>query len=426
MRGVAFRDTRASEHFSDHFLSKRFPEKTDEISGKSETKFKQVCGRGSAIELFNRIDSHLDDFIELLYDEDVYVHIDSSNAFYYFIISNIVETFALILGNRDKGIRHLDFYYDISDTLYDLIRSDKTWFIKTLVDCGVPGSISTDTMRRFCDNVRERIQGEGGRKQRSYAFARDPEAWYLATRLFNHVARSCACNPGIESECLKLWNNNTHIVDSLADFYWLPVLAWFVPARHVIDYNDVIKAQFDKAFVSEEINNLSWEHSVNSPLIQASDVCVGIYGRFEKWTDKVIDNCVITNYQINPKGIDLEQATKSLFDRCVQERDSIVENYGNNPVQCGVLLRGLQNKTLREMQSIQEAVCKPDVSDAIESATSHMLSSLSKKGRLLIQRFCPVLMRSIAYDERLYRVEESQTTRSLRIEIIRHLAQESI
>ncbi len=62
----------------------------------------------------------MSDFLRLLDRDDVYVHVSTTNAFFYYIVSEIVQKLAWILGTDDKGIDYSS--HSLEDMLYDIAK----------------------------------------------------------------------------------------------------------------------------------------------------------------------------------------------------------------------------------------------------------------------------------------------------------------
>lgn len=423
--GIAFESDQVEQSFRRDFASVGFRTVIDGYTKKPETKYKQVCGGGDIIKVFNNAQAPgIGTFLRLLDRQFVHVHVSSSNAFYHSVISQIIEKLAWILGTKDKGIKYGEYISNIQDMLYDLVRNNKTWFMMTLKECGYPDMVSAQNIKKFCDTVERYISDNGDKILYGYPYKCDLDSWYLTCRLLRHAAMQCMLLADTFDARLRIGSGTNHIVESLSEFYWFPCLCLFPHSVHFFDYNAVVKNQWDAFFPKGTISNGIWEHSANDLLIQASDIWVGLYSRYELLIDEILFGEVLPNYVIDQEARATDHILRQVSTAYLIEQKKLKKQFKQhkNPILYDLALKKLEEKLFLEVGDYIRESTQPHVDGAICKAAENLLHKLSEAGRENIQLMSELIVKSSSAEQRMYRVEESQLITKLRIELIKKLA----
>lgn len=417
--GVAFATKEAEETIRRDFDAQQFPTSLDRQSGKHETKCKQICSGHKVIQILNNTKKgRVSDFLRLLDKDDVYVHVCTTNAFFYYIVSEIVQKLTWILGTDDKGIDYKSHF--LEDMLYDIARDDKAWFMETLRCWGYPSMDYTPNIRKFCDALEKHVSSAGD----SYSIERDPGRWYELGRLLRHVALKCILIGEISDERLRIGSGDDYIVDSLCDFYWAPCLIWYPFSHHVFDEEETVKEKLQSLLPKGIIINGEMRNSADDTMIQVSDIWIGLYAKYEKLLDDYVAKIILPNYSVNPRHISVEDAEREIVTRIEAEKERIDALYrgSGNRIEYDAALEESRNKLERELDAIRCELWLPNIDEATKRAADAILEQLNKTGKENIRLISRLIIKSVDADRYMYRVEDSETTYRLRMGLVKALA----
>ena len=420
--GVAFASEEAEEAIRQDFDAQQFPTSLDRQSGKRETKCKQICIGHNIIQILNNTRvGRVRDFLRLLDRDDVYVHIHSSNAFFYYVVSEIVQKLTWILGIDDKGIDYSSHF--LEDMLYDIVREDKAWFMETLKHWGYPSMDRTPDIREFCDVLDKYVESAEDLTFCGYSIKCDRMRWYELGRMLRHVAKKCILIRESSDERLRIGLGDDCIVDSLCDFYWAPCLVWYPFSHHVFDEEEIVKEKLESLLPEGIIANSEMRNSVDDTLIQVSDIWVGLYAKYEELLDGYVAKTILPNYSVNPRHISMEDATKEIVTRIEAEKEWLdVLRVTGNRITYNVTLKGLQNKLKREYDAIVRELSFPNTDEATKNAADAILKQLNETGKENIRLISRLIIKSVDADKYMYRIEDSETTYRLRMDLMKTLA----
>lgn len=421
--GVAFATKEAEETIRRNFDAQQFPTSLDRQSGKHETKCKQICIGHNVIQILNNTRvGRVSDFLRLLDKDDVYVHVSTSNAFFYYIVSEIVQKLTWILGIDDKGIDYSSHF--LEDVLYDIARDDKAWFMETLRCWGYPSMDYTPDIRKFCDAFERHVRSAGDSTLCGYSIKRDPTRWCELGRLLRHVAMKCILIGEGSDERLRIGSGDDYIVDSLCDFYWAPCLMWYPFSHHVFDEEETVKEKLESLLPEGTITNGEMRNSADDTMIQVSDIWVGLYAKYEELLDGYVTETILPNYSVNPRHISMEDATREIVTRIEAEKERFDALYrvSGNRITHNVALKGLQNKLERELSAICRELSLPNTDEATKDAADAILKQLNETGKENIRLISRLIIKSVDADEYMYRIEDGETTYRLRMGLVKALA----
>lgn len=421
--GVAFASTEAEKAFRRDFYAQQFPTSLDKQSGKRETKCKQICIGRSIIEILNNTRvGRVRDFLGLLDKDDVYVHISTTNAFFYFIVSDIVQKLTWILGVNDKGIDYS--LHSLEDMLYDIAKDDKPWFMETLKYWGYPSIDYAPDIRKFCDALEKRVTNAGDSILFGYPLKCDPMKWYELGRMLRPVAMKCMLMGSSSDGRLRIGPEDEYIVDSLCDFYWSPCLVWYPTSYHVFDEEVYVKEKLKSLLPEGAIANAEMCNSADDTMVQVSDIWVGLYAKYEELLDDYVAKMVLPNYKVNPRHISAEDATREIVTRVTVEKERLEALYreSGNRIAYNVALKGLQNKFEKELEASTYELSFPNTDEATQDAADAILRQLNETGKGNIRLISKLIVKSVDADEYMYRIEDSETTYRLRMGLIKALA----
>lgn len=421
--GVAFATEEAEEAIRRDFDAQQCPASLDRQSGKHETKCRQICIGHNVIQILNNTRvGRVSDFLRLLDRDDVYIHVSTANAFFYYIVSEIVQKLTWILGTDDKGIDYGSHL--LEDMLYDIARGDKTWFMETLRCWGYPSMDCAPDIRKFCDALENHVKSAGDSTLCGYSIKRDPMRWYELGRLLRHVAMKCVLIGETSDERLRIGSGDDYIVDSLCDFYWAPCLVWYPFSHHVFDEEETVKEKLESLLPEGTIVNGEMRNSADDTMIQVSDIWVGLYAKYEKLLDGYVAKTILPNSSVNPRHISMEDATREIVARIEAEKERLdaLHRVNGNRITHDVALRGLQNKLEREFGASACELSLPNTDEATKDAADAILKQLNETGKESIRLISRLIIKSVDADEYMYRIEDSETTYRLRMGLVKALA----
>jgi hypothetical protein len=362
------------------------------------------------------------DFLRLLDRDDVYVHVSTTNAFFYYIVSEIVQKLAWILGTDDKGIDYSS--HSLEDMLYDIARDDKASFVETLKCWGYPSMDRAPDIREFCDALEKRVESAGDSTLCGCSIKRDPMRRYELGRLLRHAAMKCILIGSSSDERLRIGPGDDCIVDSLCDFYWSPCLVWYPSSHHVFDEETTVKDKLESLLPKGTIVNGEMRNSAEDTMIQASDIWVGLYAKYEELLDDYVAKMILPNYRVNPRHLSLEDVTGEITARIEAEKKQIDVLYraNGNRIAYKVALRGLQSKFERELDASARELSLPDTDEATQGAADAILRRLNGTCKESIHLISRLIVKSVDADEYLYRIEDSETVYQLRMGLVKALA----
>lgn len=232
-------------------------------SNIKEVKFCHIAKNGFIDCLKSR---HLTYFLEyLLNNDDVYVHFSSFNFLYWSIVDIIdsaIETSShqieIIVAN------------DLKDVLYQIIKIEFKAALRIFHKFNYP-NLKKSEISDFLSSLVILIDKHVDRQDFS------PGLWLLK-EVFEEAKRN-------QSLSLLVDNENHMLLDGFLDFYLRPIYL-FKNSVHNFDYEAaIVKVVEDYKIVNrdEEVRNYSFINSKDSQYIQASDIFVGLMGKFEHY-----------------------------------------------------------------------------------------------------------------------------------------------
>lgn len=417
--GIAVATKEAEQVIRQAFADQQFLTSLDSQSGRLETKCRQICIGHNAVQVLNNTRvGRVNDFLKLLDRDDVYVHVSTTNAFFYYIVSEIVQKLSLILGKEDKGIDYSS--HSLEDMLYDIARDDKVLFMETLKYWGYPSMDYSSDIRGFCDALESRLESIKDSTFCDYSIKCNPERRYELGRLLRHVAIKCILIGNISDERLRIGPGDDYIVDSLCDFYWSPCLVWYPFSHHVFDEETEIKEKLNSLLPKGALTNFEMLNSANDIMIQASDVWVGLYAKYEELLDDYVTKMILPNYKVNPYHFSLEDLKACVKEE--KERLDFLYIISGNRIAYNVAIKGLQNKFERKAYDLLREMSFPNTDEATQRAADAILKQLNETGKENIRLISKLIIKSVEADEYTYRIEDSGTIYRLRMNLIKALA----
>ena len=132
---------------------------------------------------------------------------------------------------------------------------------------------------------------------------------------------------------------------------------------------------------------------------------------------------ILPNYSVNPRHISMEDATKEIVTRIEAEKEWLdVLRVTGNRITYNVTLKGLQNKLKREYDAIVRELSFPNTDEATKNAADAILKQLNETGKENIRLISRLIIKSVDADKYMYRIEDSETTYRLRMDLMKTLA----
>ena len=202
-------------------------------------------------------------FLRLIDQPDVCVHYHSQDNFYFSIV-DIVDSLIALPENEMMTAYHLE----LKDALYRAVSPCRIDFMEDLMRFGYP-NIASSEVAPFCRCIEELLRT-----------ARDNYESDPAAQFFTETLRQMMKAATKADELVFLSGNPERV---LVDGYWSHYLITCIVLPHATHF-------FDNEFrVSEALSgttNCVFVDSKSEPLIQLSDVWVGLLSRLYQFLDK--------------------------------------------------------------------------------------------------------------------------------------------
>ncbi|CAA0201045.1 DUF3800 domain-containing protein [Tenacibaculum maritimum] len=229
-----------------------------------EVKFKHIAN-GNFIDCLKSKKLKL--FLQFLNDNDVFVHYSSLNVFYWAIV-DIVDS-AIV---NSEAAMQLDptFANHLKNDLYKLSRLEIDSVIELFYNYEYP-NIKSDKVIQFIEDLTSLFDG----------YIDSPEYHFglESLRQILKEAKKAESLPFIMEE------ENFILLKDLSHFYLRPIYL-FKNSTHILDNEDSISEIFQDYRILDgdyEIKNYSFVDSQSNPMVQLSDVFVGLIGKFKNY-----------------------------------------------------------------------------------------------------------------------------------------------
>ncbi|CAA0195268.1 DUF3800 domain-containing protein [Tenacibaculum maritimum] len=229
-----------------------------------EVKFKHIAN-GNFIDCLKSKKLKL--FLQFLNDNDVFVHYSSLNVFYWAIV-DIVDS-AIV---NSEAAMQLDptFANHLKNDLYKLSRLEIDSVIELFYNYEYP-NIKSDKVIQFIEDLTSLFDG----------YIDFPEYHFglESLRQILKEAKKAESLPFIMEE------ENFILLKDLSHFYLRPIYL-FKNSTHILDNEDSISEIFQDYRILDgdyEIKNYSFVDSQSNPMVQLSDVFVGLIGKFKNY-----------------------------------------------------------------------------------------------------------------------------------------------
>lgn len=208
------------------------------------------------------------DFLRLIDRPDVYVHYHSQDNFYYSIV-DIVDSLIALPANEATAILHLQ----LKDALYRATSSCRIDFMETLMRFGYP-NIAPSEVAPFCSYIAELLRA-----------ACDDDGGGLMAQFYTEMLRQMAKAAVKADELVFLDGNPENILVEGFSTHYLTACIMLPRATHCFDNElRVSEALPDTA-------NCIFVDSKTEPLVQLSDVWVGLLSRLFRFLDGQAREC---------------------------------------------------------------------------------------------------------------------------------------
>ncbi len=229
-----------------------------------EVKFKHIAN-GNFIDCLKSKKLQL--FLQFLNDNDVFVHYSSLNVFYWAIV-DIVDS-AIV---NSEAAMQLDptFANHLKNDLYKLSRFEIDSVIELFYNYEYP-NIKSDKVIQFIEDLTSLFDG----------YIDSPEYHFglESLRQILKEAKKAESLPFIMEE------EDFILLKDLSHFYLRPIYL-FKNSTHILDNEDSISEIFQDYRIldgDDEIKNYSFVDSQSNPMVQLSDVFVGLIGKFKNY-----------------------------------------------------------------------------------------------------------------------------------------------
>ncbi len=229
-----------------------------------EVKFKHIAN-GDFIDCLKSKKLQL--FLQFLNDNDIFVHYSSLNVFYWAIV-DIVDS-AIV---NSEAAMQLDptFANHLKNDLYKLSRLEIDSVIELFYNYEYP-NIKSDKVIPFIEDLTSLFDG----------YIDSPEYHFglESLRQILKEAKKAESLPFIMEE------EDFVLLKDLSHFYLRPIYL-FKNSTHILDNEDSISEIFQDYRIldgDDEIKNYSFVDSQSNPMVQLSDVFVGLIGKFKNY-----------------------------------------------------------------------------------------------------------------------------------------------
>lgn len=226
-----------------------------------EVKSKSVLG-GSKDFLTVLRRKEVTNFLRLIDRPDAYVHYHSQDNFYYSIV-DIVDSLIDLPPNRAAAFFHLQ----LKDALYGAASPHRISFVEALMRFGYPNIASTE-VAPFCEYIAELLY-----------VARDDGGSGPMTQFYTETLRQMVKAAARADELVLLDGNPEGVLVDGFSSHYLTACIMLPRATHC--FNN----EFRVSKVLSDAKNCTFVDSKNEPLIQLSDVWVGLLSRLFRFLD---------------------------------------------------------------------------------------------------------------------------------------------
>lgn len=226
-----------------------------------EVKSKSVLG-GSKDFLTVLRRKEVTSFLHLIDMPDVYVHYHSQDNFYYSIV-DIVDSLIDLPANRAAAFFHLQ----LKDVLYGAASPHRISFMETLMRFGYPNIASTE-VAPFCEYIAELLY-----------VARDDDGGDPMAQFYTETLRQMVKAAARADELVLLDGNPEGVLVDGFSSHYLTACIMLPCATHCFDN------EFRVSKVLSDAKNCTFVDSKNEPLVQLSDVWVGLLSRLFRFLD---------------------------------------------------------------------------------------------------------------------------------------------
>ena len=202
-------------------------------------------------------------FLRLINQPDVCVHYHSQDNLYFSIV-DIVDSLIALPENEMMAAYHLE----LKDALYRAVSPCRIDFLEALMHFGYP-NIASSEVAPFCRCIEELLRT-----------ARDNDESEPAAQFFTETLRQMM-KAATKADVLVFLDGNPERV--LVDGYWSHYLTTCIVLPHATHFFD------NESRVSEALSgttNCVFVDSKSEPLIQLSDVWVGLLSRLYQFLDE--------------------------------------------------------------------------------------------------------------------------------------------
>lgn len=293
-----------------------------------EVKFKHIAN-GEFMDCLKSDKLKL--FFEFLLEKDLYVHYYSLNILYWSIVDIVDSAIANSESAQQLGIQ---FANHLKNDLYKLCRLEIDSVVELFYEFGYP-NIKKENILPFINSL---------------------------TSLFEDYIETDEYHFGLESlrQILKEANRKETLpfimdeedyilLKDLSQFYLRPIYL-FKKSVHFFDNEDSIKEILKEYKLLDEghnIENYSFVDSVTNPLIQLSDVFVGIVGKLTQYLNTHSRQAIVEDFKVLTA---IQQASIDLLIDVIDKADN--HNIGffyhtdaNEEMSKMDLIRALRNKS---------------------------------------------------------------------------------
>lgn len=243
-------------------------------------------------------------FLEYLLNSGAYIHLSSFNFLYWSVV-DIVDS---AIPNYSVHIESL-VADDLKDVLYQVIKNESETAVQIFYQFNYP-NLKEHDIPDFISSLLLLIEKYSDRKDLS-----------LGLWLLKNILKSAKKNQSLP----LLTDNEDHILlENFIDFYLRPIYI-FKHSTHIFDHEativEIIK-NYKISDRSEKIKNYSFVDSKTNLYVQASDVLVGLMGKFETYRNSSSEDTIRDDFNSLSRG-QLDTANL-FFDLIAKSREKNV------------------------------------------------------------------------------------------------------
>jgi len=228
-------------------------------SNNSDIKLKHLI-KGDIYSVLNS--KKVGVFLQWLKDSEMLIHYICVDLFYFTVV-DIIDSFVL---NSPRVDIYLNFIPLLKDTLYELVLQNKEATLQVFFNYQYP-DIEIPIVRKFTEDLYDTLFERNEYNQKTQE---EHIGFYLLNALFKE---------NINDNELVFLHNETGLtpIESFESFYTIRINK-YKSHKHILDE----ELSFDREAFDDgvEIDNYEFCNSNTEYLIQASDIIVGILGKF--------------------------------------------------------------------------------------------------------------------------------------------------